>query len=239
MVATLKKPKAKKALPDLTQTSSIMQGHNGPSTDVVLVFAGRKIELQAEKKALGMKIKKLNQQITNAGITNKLMDRGLLIAETGVDAVVAEYRELIFICKALGAPIGTQLSLISNPEVSGIVSHEDLLNKAFAAGRILGLLGKNVDDQAYNPNTDLGQEHMKGWNDGQKVLMDQMVRNSEEAAAQAKSDAEAKAEKELERAAKADAAKEPRGRKGKAVAAAQEAMAKLDDENGEETTAVH
>jgi hypothetical protein len=239
MVATLKKPKAKKALPDLSRASSIMQSTaNHPDTDTILVFAGRLIEARAEIKVKRLAEKKIKQQAVNAGITLESLDEAMELGELGIDVVLERFQRLIHYAKALGNPIGEQLTLFANP-ADKAVSHEDLLKKAFDAGRILGLLGKNVDDQAYNPNTDLGQEHMKGWNDGQKVLMDQMVRNSEEAAAQAKRDAEAKAEKELERAAKAEAAKQPKGRKGKAVAAAQEAMAKLDDDSGEETTAVH
>lgn len=227
MVATLSKPKKKKPLPDLSKPSALMQaGENHPANDIILVFAGQIIEARAEIDDKRSVLKKIRQQATNAGIKVEELDEAIKLGEQGIETVVSRFQRLIHYAKALGTPIGQQLQLFATEPAA--ISHETLLQGAFDQGRILALLGKDPDEQKYQPSSDLGQEHLRGWNDGQKFRMEQFVRNSENVQAEAKRALEEAAKKKTE--ADAKAAKKAKSGKGKAEAAVRETMAKLDDE---------
>ena len=183
------KPKSKdKAKPDLTKASILTPpaGHNGPSHDQILIFAGRLIEQRAKVKAEQKAEKRIRQQATNAGIVIQELNEAMEIADIGIDAVVARFQRLIEYTKALGAPIGEQLTLFVNPADKSNLSREDLLYAAFHKGRILGLMGQEPDSQSYPLNGDIGQEHLRGWNEGdeQRHLQEKLTENSEAAAAE-------------------------------------------------------
>ena len=89
MTEILSSPKRPKAKPDLTLLNPGI-GHNGemPDPNKVLVFVGKLMELEAEKKAVAKKIKDLNYQIANAGIPVRAMN------EAGADRIaVAVHRQ--------------------------------------------------------------------------------------------------------------------------------------------------
>lgn len=186
MVATLRRS-AKKVHEDKTKPRTpVTPAHNdGPSDDVILVFAGELISVRADKAALNKVEKKIKQRMTNAGITVAEMDEAIKLTEIGPDAVAERFKKLLRYSRVLGAPIGTQLSFFTDPDQKA-PAYEDELKKAYDWGRTLSLLGKGPDEQMYPPNTPLGQEHLKGWNDGQKVRHEQLMRNSEEEAARVK-----------------------------------------------------
>lgn len=97
-----------------------------------------------------------------------------------------------------------------------------------------GLMGQNPDDQKWLPMTPEGQEHLRGWNDGQAVLMAKfrdIETGMTEAEKAEKKEAEAKAAKKAAKAAKAAEPKKGRGKKdaAEAEAAATEASATPED----------
>lgn len=185
----LKPQTKKKAKPDLSKAHVLHPQNpaNGPSDDLVLVFAGRLIEQEAIIKAGRNKLKTIRQQASNAGITLKRLERAQIAADgEGIDKLIEEYQETLRYAGILmGAPVGEQLELLRT-DTKG--SQEDLVYAAFHKGRVRALLKQPPDDQAYPPHTDLGQEHLKGWNDGeeQRILQEKLTENSEAAAAEEK-----------------------------------------------------
>ena len=231
MVETLRNP-SKKTKPDLTLVPPGV-GHNGdlPDPDKILVFAGRQMELLAEKKVVGKKIEELHKQMKNAGIPVAALKEGMDIYEKGIDTAFNFYRMVIHISKALGSPLGYQMKLFDDPKEAN-PSRQSELEVAYDKGKILGLLGKDADTQAFPSNTDIGQEHLKGWFDGQKFRRDEFERNAEavNAAEQEKKDYAAAKAKKL--AAKAE--KKASSAKGQAEKLVREAVEDLDTE-----TAIH
>lgn len=201
------KPKTKnKAKPDLSKVHVLhpQPAANGPSDDMVLVFAGRMMEQAAILKAGRNKLKTIRQQAVNAGIALQRLERAQKFADgNGIEALIEEYQETMrYTGLLMGAPIGEQMQLFATGDKKG--SQEDLIYAAFHKGRVRALLGQEPDDQAYPPNTDLGQEHLKGWNDGdeQRHLQEKLTENSEAAAA---AEAKKKAEKKKTKKAGEDA----------------------------------
>lgn len=205
------KPKSKdKAKPDLTKVHVLhpKAPANGPSDDMVLIFAGKIIEQNAILKAGRNKLKSIRQQAKNAGVGLDRLERAQRFADgNGIEALIAEYQETMrYTGILLGAPIGEQLEFFASGNKSG--SQEDLVYAAFHKGRTRALLGQEPDSQAYPPTTDLGQEHLKGWNDGdqQRHLQEKLTENSEAAAAEEKRKAdEAKKAKKDKKTAGTDA----------------------------------
>lgn len=222
MVATLKR-KSKTVHKDQTKTQPpprvVTPQDNGPSDDVILVFAGQLLEVRADMVALRKVEKKIKQRMINAGISVGEMNEAIKLTELGPDAVADRFKKLLRYSKALGAPIGTQLSFFTEPGAK-TESFEDQLKKAFDWGRTLSLLGKGPDEQMYPPNTPLGQEHLKGWQDGQQVRYAELTRNSEEEAARVQKIADDKAAK---------AKKKADSPAGQAEATIRKTMDKLDD----------
>ena len=210
-----KKPQTK---PDLTKQPAA----NGPSDDMVLVFAGKIMEQEALVRMQRNKLKTINQQAKNAGITLKRLERAKVAAEgDGLEGLIKEFNETArYTGILMGTPLGEQMEFFANPTNKKGGSQEDLMYAAFHKGRVLGLLNKDLDEQAYPSNTDIGQEHLRGWTEGdeQRKLQDKLVENSEVAAAEAKrkaakkklDDAEATAKKKADKVAKR--ASSPKGK---------------------------
>lgn len=220
MVETLRSP-SKKTKPDLRVVSP-GKGHNSdlPDFDRTLVFVGRKMELAAEKRALAKKQKELVNQITNAGLTDKAVKQGMDDMEGDPDAVLKHYRMVFHVSAAMGSSLPGQLTLFREPGAA--TSRQTELEVAYDKGKILALLGKDADEQAF-ASGDLKQEHLRGWNDGQAFRRDEFLRNAEAVNAaeqQKKDEAAAKAKKKADKAdKKANSAK---GRAEKLVRAAVE-----------------
>lgn len=199
------KPATKKnAKPDLSKVHVLhpKAPANGPSDDMVLIFAGKIIEQNAILKAGRNKLKSIRQQAKNAGVTLQRLERAQAFADgNGIEALIEEYQETMrYTGILMGAPVGEQLEFFATGNKSG--SQEDLVYAAFHKGRTRALLGQEPDSQAYPPSTDLGQEHLKGWNDGdqQRHLQEKLTENSEAEAAKAA--AEKKAKKDKKQSAK-------------------------------------
>lgn len=200
-VLSSKKPRTK---PDLTIAPHGV-GHNSdlPDFDRTLVFIGRKMELAAEKRVLVKKQKELVNQITNAGLTDKAVKQGMDDFEGDADAVLKHYRMVFHVSKAMGSPLSRQLTLFAEPGAGA--SRQTELEIAYDKGKILALLGKDADEQAF-ASGDLKQEHLRGWNDGQAFRRNEFLRNAEavNAAEQKKKDEAAEKAKKLVREAVED-----------------------------------
>ena len=97
-------------------------------------------------------------------------------------------------CEFLGLPVGSQMQLFDAPQGNGM-SQQSLLKHAAEEGYARGVMGKNPDDQAYPPLSPEGQEHMRGWSDGQGVLKEKFIKLSEAMADAEKEKADKKAKK--------------------------------------------
>ena len=70
-------------------------------------------------------------------------------------------------------PVGSQLSLLDIP-TSSILSSDELAERAFRAGYVLGITGLNPDEDAYPMAHEHRTRHHDGWSAGQKVLLDRI-----------------------------------------------------------------
>lgn len=151
--------------------------------------------------------KKLRSHFKLRGVDLEQMDLAIAEKEREDGTTVDNLRTFKRYCEFLGLPIGSQMQLFDSPQGNG-VSHETILKKAHSDGYERGVMGKNLDTQAYPEMTPEGQEHMRGWNEGRKVNLDKFTRLSEAMAASEKEKAEKKAAKKAKEPA-APAAEKP------------------------------
>lgn len=218
MVETLNMPSKHRALTDLTLKVNTL-----PNRDSVLVALGEYERLQAEKAALSKREKMINQRLKNSGGQIDAFKAAMSYKKhkDGDRTCINFLAHLQHYLQIFKMPVGTQLGLFADPTATEDTSHEAKLQAAYDAGYDLGLLAKDPDWQAYHQNTDLGQQHEKGWQAGQDVHRNtflQWNQQDEEAAKfaeQKKAEAEAakqrraeeKAKRREEQAAKAEARK--------------------------------
>lgn len=170
----LTKPKAgsrRKVLKD--ETRKELKGSNSVDAETVLLYLGQIQQEQALVAKAKQRLNKIWKLAINAGIVRKDLELVLKFADMDADTVLGTLQRIQQYAKWLEVPIGSQLSLFEIPS-SGILSSDEIAQRAYRAGYVLGVQGKNPDDQAYPPLTDLGQKHMEGWNAGQKVHLDRI-----------------------------------------------------------------
>lgn len=174
---TLIKPRSgsrRKVHPDKTPKEiAEPTGSNQVDADTVLVFLGKIQQEEAKVAAAKKRLNKAWKLALNAGIVRKDLELVRRFADQDPDTVLATIQRIKQYAQWLDVPIGSQLTLFEVPS-SSILSQDELAERAYRAGYVLGIQGKNLDDQAYPPNTDLGQRHMEGWNSGQKVWLDRI-----------------------------------------------------------------
>ena len=162
--------------PDLTAKS------NQPDAETILIFAGqikqKKALVDKARKALDM----IRKQAKNAGIGMRELDEEMRNLELEPDELMARIQRKIAYAEALGNEVKPQLDLF-NYRKSGILTWKEQSEKAYQSGLARGLMGDDCDDQAYEATSELGQEHMRGWQAGQKVLLERFASLSEQAAA--------------------------------------------------------
>lgn len=192
---------SRKTKPDLTP-KEVKPGDN-IDIDTILFFAGqirqKKALVQAAQKNLGM----ARKRAINAGLVMQELLEAMADADMDPVDVAAKYARRKQYAQALGTPIGTQFSLFDQPR-TGILSHDELCEKAYQTGKVRGLMGENVDEQAYPPGTEFNKHHVEGWQAGQAVVLERIgqLESAEEAEAAAKKKkAEEKAGKKIDPAA--------------------------------------
>ena len=225
MVETLSPKKhTSKQRPDLRVLSK--DDNLSSADDLVLAFAGKLAGYENQISDICALMKKERQRAMNAGLVMEDVEEARDLAAMEPEKATQKLERILRYTRALGQPVGgLQLTLFAD-ERKATLSREELMSKAFEAGKALALLGKNPDYQAYPKDSDLGQEHLKGWYAGQDRLKELFVElNEKETAAEAakvkeKADKEAtRAQKKQEREAKKKSAAEekaakPKGQKG-------------------------
>jgi ribosome modulation factor len=172
-------------------------GSNGVDAETFLVWLG-KIE---QEKALVEKARKRYGKIwklaLNAGICRKDLEMVMRFADQDPDAVLRTLSNIKQYAQWMDVPIGTQLSIFEIPS-SSILSNAELGERAYRAGYVAGITGKNPDTEAYPADNEHHQRHMEGWHAGQKILLDRIqpiniALDSEGKAEQAEEDGEEEA----------------------------------------------
>ncbi len=200
MPVALKAPgkDADRVLPDKTAADNRFV-----ALDQIIYFSGKIAEAQKVQKAATKVVRTLRKQFDNTGVSMEIFDvmTKLRAKDNPEKAIAAFIDELLHFGKAFAlVPKGTQVDFFT-----GGGNAADANDKAFMTGRIRGLMGLSPDDQAYSPESDLGQEHLRGWHEGQRVLAEQFQAHNEAMAAEEKQKAEkaeALAKKKAEKAAK-------------------------------------
>lgn len=175
-------------LPDLSGAAAPT---NGPDREEFLFMVGQIARANEALKAARDAKKKLRSHFKLRGVDLEQMDLAIAEKEREDGTTVDNLRTFKRYCEFLGLPIGSQMQLFDSPQGNG-VSHETILKKAYADGYERGVMGKNPDTQAYPEMMPEGQEHMRGWSDGQDVLKAKFVRLSEAMAAEEKAKADKK-----------------------------------------------
>lgn len=181
-----------------------------PDFDAILFHAGRLAETFKARKEASQAHSKARAIFKSTGVSIGIFDlvEGFSEQEDPKAAIDKFIREALHIAAAFAiVPVGQQVDLFQGP-----ANPLGAMEKAYKDGRARGVMGLSPDDQAYQANTELGQEHLRGWNDGQEVLQERFLAMNkqaaeEEAKKKAKSDAAAK--KREDRLAKAKGAGEP------------------------------
>lgn len=196
--AHMDSPKPDQIKPDLSQQPK--PGDNGPSREDLLFFAGQ-IRLADEKCTETRDArKKLRQAAVLRGIQLNMLDWVMKVAEEDDDTILDNLRTFKSYAQAFDLPIGSQLDLFGTPGSGSAQANGGVSEKAFRSGYQRGVAGLGPDDQAYPPMTVEGQEHMRGWSDGQKVNHEKLLKLN----AEAKAADEAKAAKKAAKSAGAE-----------------------------------
>jgi hypothetical protein len=180
--ATLQGPKPEQIKPDLTQQQKI--GDNGPDDDEILFFRGRMRDVDEEIKEKRDARKRLRQAAKNRGVELKMLDWAMSIEDEDDGTTLDNLKAFRKYARALDLPIGSQLDFFDGPGAGLRGSPEALIDRAYQAGRRLGIEGRNPDSDAYPPMTEEGQAHMKGWHDGQAVNHEKFLHLNEQLAAE-------------------------------------------------------
>jgi hypothetical protein len=173
-VETLSKPRAasrRKILPDESPVETAAS--NAPDADTVLVFLGRIRQEEAKVAVAKKRLGKLWKLALNAGIVRKDLELVRKFADQDPDSVLATISRIRQYAQWLDVPLGSQLSLLEIP-TSSILSSDELGERAFRAGYVLGITGLNPDDDAYPMAHEHRTRHHDGWSAGQKVLLDRI-----------------------------------------------------------------
>ena len=195
---------------DIVHKDLSRKSNEFPDFDAILFHAGRLAETFKVKQEATRAHTKARNIFKATGITIATFDMVERIAEQeDPKAALDKYvREMLHIAAAFAVvPVGRQVDLFD-----GAASVLGDMEKAYSEGRARGIMGLSPDDQAYNPGTDLGNEHLRGYNDGQEVLQQRFLAMNAQAAeedAKKKAEVEAKAKKRQERLDKGKSAGEP------------------------------
>jgi hypothetical protein len=171
---TLSKPRSgtrRKILQN--EAPKAVEGSNAVDADTVLLFLGKIQQEEAKVAAVKKRLNKVWKLALNAGIVRKDLELVRKFADQDPDTVLATIGRIRQYAQWLDVPIGSQLSLFEIP-TSSILSSAELGERAYRAGYVLGVTGKNPDDEAYPLGHEHRTSHHDGWSAGQKVLLDRI-----------------------------------------------------------------
>jgi hypothetical protein len=194
--ASLKKHEGR-TLPDLNAPDKAAPS-NGPDRDEFLFAIGQQNKLRKEVDDAKQKLKKLRQHLKLRNFNLKMMDMAIDEADREDGTTIANMRDLKRYYEFMGLPIGHQFSLFDSPASNGNGA-DDLMKRAFNDGYERGVKGQAPDEQKWLPVSPEGQEHQRGWNDGQAVHLSKL-KQLEVSLSEADKLAEAKAAKKAAKA---------------------------------------
>lgn len=174
-------PRKENPLPDLSAASPKT---NEPTRDDALFMMGQFAIAQAKLKEAQNSRKRIRQRAKNMGFDLEQFDLAIAERERQDGTTLDNLRTFQRYCQFFDLPIGSQFELFDKPNNGGGASQQSANEKAYREGYELGVMAKDPDEQAYPPMTPEGQEHMRGWHDGQKVNTDKLAKQSEEFAAE-------------------------------------------------------
>lgn len=155
-----------RTLPDLTAPKQ-EQASNGPDRDEFLFAIGHQKKLRQAVDEAKAVLKKFRNHLKLRNFNLAMMDAAIDEADREDGTTISNMRDLKRYYEFMGLPIGHQFSLFETPQAAN--SNGDLLAKAFAEGRERGVKGEFPDEQKWLPVTPEGQEHQRGWQEGQAV----------------------------------------------------------------------
>lgn len=198
--ASIPTPSPDRIKPDLTQAKT---GDNGPDKADTLFFVGQFKLADARLAEARTARKKIRQAAKLRGHTIQQLEEAMRIVEEDDDTELKRQQAKKTYLQHMDHPMGmiVQLNLFGSPDAGNGQAAGGVSEKAYKRGFQLGVMALDPDDQAYPPMTPEGQEHMKGWHDGQKVNTDKLLSLNAEIAA----DAAAKEAKKAAKAAKPEA----------------------------------
>lgn len=174
--------------------------HNeGPSDDDILFHRGQIIKAQKAKDEAAAGFKLANQRATNIGITLEDLAFAEKMLKMGPERAAAKMRRSLRYLRILQVPVGTQMQLFDTVTEAKAITEEALMSEAFAWGRAKGVADEEPDWQKYHKGTPLGNEHQRGWYDGQEVFKRLTESNAETQAREAREAEEAAAAKEAKK----------------------------------------
>ena len=147
---------------------------NGMDADTFLVYMSKIDQEEARVAAAKKRLSKVWKLFLNEGGVRK--DAELVrkfLNQDQPDAALAMMQRIKQYASWLDLPLGSQISLFEIPN-SSILNADERADKAYRAGYVLGVQGKNPDAQAYPADHEFHQKHMEGWHAGQKVLLDRI-----------------------------------------------------------------
>lgn len=208
-----------RTLPDLTAPKQ-EAASNGPDRDEFLFSIGHQKKLQQAIDDARAVLKKFRSHLKIRGFNLAMMDMAIDEQEREDGTTISNMRDLKRYYEFMGLPIGHQFTLFDAPQAAN--ANGDLMAKAFTEGRERGVKGEFPDEQKWLPVTPEGQEHQRGWAEGQAVHLAKF-KSLTDALAEADKAAEAKAAKRAAKKAKAAAeAEEPDEEEGEDIGPADE-----------------
>lgn len=171
----LSKPRTgsrRKVLKDETSSEAAPKT-NGLGADTLLTWVGVLEKEEALVAAAKKRLNKARKLAINDGVEMKTLERVRMLADQDPEHVLSVLKREQQYAEWMGVPYGKQFDLLDHP-TSSILSFSEREDRAFQAGRALGLTGKNPDEQAYPVDNEHHQRHLEGWHDGQKVLLDRI-----------------------------------------------------------------
>lgn len=144
-----------------------MPGENITQDDI-LFYRGQFAKADAELAVVKKRRKLVRQRAKLAGIEVEVLDEVLKLENEDDATTLARMQTFARYAQFVSLPIGTQVSFFGDERA--MAKHETDLDKAWRQGHEDGIMGKDRDQQAYPPMTELGMRYEEGYADGQGEL---------------------------------------------------------------------
>lgn len=212
VTARIEKPE-RTVHPDLTK--KVFDGTNRPDKAETL-FAIGQIEAKMKKvEEAKLELKTLRSGLVLRGHSLDALDHNIKMRDQEDKTTEDQLRERIRVARFMELPYGFQVSFLDE-QFEAAPSKDDLMKRAYDEGYELGIMAKDPDEQKWLPVSAEGQEHQRGWREGQAVNLSKLkdletgISEADKAAAKEKADKEAaKAAKKAKKEAKGKKKDEP------------------------------